>query len=83
MKLKNILMTLTLFFSIILFGCTSASHITLSNGTGGFVVACWSKKECYAKARQVCSGNYNILESTTMAAGLGSRHYLTVQCGGK
>ena len=79
MKLKNILMALTLFFSIILFACTSASQIILSNGSNGFVVSCWDKKECYKKARQVCSGNYIILESTAINDGF-TRHHQTIQC---
>lgn len=49
--------------SLLLASCASAQSFTTADGRSAFMINCRNSStvECYAKARETCGGNYDLL----------------------
>lgn len=52
-----------------LLGCASATKIVGPDGDNHQLVTCDSIKYCYEKAREVCEGNYQIVDNNSETIG--------------
>ncbi len=52
--------------SLILIGCSSSPTSLIGpDGTPHFLIRCGHIQQCYIDARKACSGNYEIINTTT------------------
>ena len=49
--------------------CTTVKPIIGPDGTENQLVSCVSVEQCYIKAREVCMGNYKIINTSTDTSG--------------
>lgn len=67
-----------------LLGCATATPIIGPDGTQNQLISCSSVEACYEKAREVCGGNYKIVNTNTEVTGgqnyTGSEIKLLVKC---
>lgn len=61
------LASLSLVLSIV--GCASARKIIGPDRTPNILVSCMDPEYCYEKAREVCRGNYKIINSNSDSSG--------------
>ncbi len=54
-----------LLVSVFLFGCATATQIVGPDGTENQLISCSTIKQCYEKAREVCRGNYRIINTNS------------------
>ena len=61
----------TTIFAIYLssFGCATATPIIGPDGTENQIISCSEIEQCYNKAREVCGGNYKIVNTSTETSG--------------
>ncbi len=52
-----------------LLGCATATPIVGPDGTANQLISCPSTELCYNKAREVCRGNYKILNTNSETSG--------------
>lgn len=73
--------------SLMLGACVSAKAITGPDGSVNHLISCPSIETCYNKARQVCRGNYDIVNTSSEVSGLNgstnSTTKLLVKCQSK
>lgn len=61
-------MNFLLYFFIIFLGASCSTQIKTLKGPDGTdheLITCLETEECYESAREVCSGNYDIINSTS------------------
>ncbi|HRO68039.1 MAG TPA: hypothetical protein PL182_10780 [Pseudobdellovibrionaceae bacterium] len=57
--------------ALVLWGCASAKIITGPDGTENQLISCGGVEYCYEKAREVCGGNYKIVNTSSRTSGDG------------
>ena len=76
--------TFVLFF-LNLIGCTTATPIVGPDGTTNQLISCSDVEKCYDKAREVCGGPYQIVNTSSHTSGAsgytGTETKLLVKCG--
>ena len=65
---KLLKMILVSIFGVLI-GCATAKPIIGPDGTENQLVSCDYIELCYNKAREVCMGNYNIVNTSTETSG--------------
>ncbi|QLY26899.1 hypothetical protein [Bdellovibrio sp. KM01] len=67
MVLKKILMLVTLVLTFS--GCQTVKPIVGPDGSTHQLIGCYYVESCYEKAREVCGGNYKIINTSTETSG--------------
>lgn len=64
-------LTVLLSLSLLnLFGCVTARPIIGPDGTQNQLITCPAIEDCYDKAREVCRGNYKIVNTSGETSGI-------------
>ena len=83
--LNRILVSILMLSQIGLLGCATAQAIVGPDGTQNQLISCSQIEDCYEKAREVCSGPYNIVNTSGQTSGangyVGTQTKLLVKCG--
>lgn len=64
MKFLNLVLV-----ALVISGCATYEKIEGPDGTPHLLVRCTDVKDCYSKAREVCGGNYKIVNSSQSMGG--------------
>lgn len=67
--MKKFLSLLLCVLFVNLAGCATAKKIIGPDGTANHLISCHSTEYCYEKAREVCGGNYKIVNTSTESSG--------------
>jgi hypothetical protein len=57
------------FLSLVVVGCATVKPIIGPDGTQNYLVTCDGIEYCYDKAREVCGGNYQIVNTSSSTNG--------------
>lgn len=73
-----------LFVFLGLVSCTTSQKIIGPDGTDNHLISCYETAGCYSKAREVCGGNYKIVNTSTETSGsngvTGTEIKLLIKC---
>ncbi len=69
MKAKTLPLLLIVAAGLFLTSCETSKAIIGPDGTVNQLIACNTIEQCYSKAREVCGGNYKIVNTTSESWG--------------